>query len=276
MGKLKDGLFGGFSGRLGNLVGYTLNGKSIIRTIGHSTKPLTIGRKANCETMTVVNSFLKSNLNFIRTGFRLITAGTDQNFYNAAVSYNKKHAVQGEYPNISMDYTKAMISMGTLLKADKTQVSQHAEGIEFKWEVPADLLWKHRNDRAMLLIHFPDANVSTAVMSGSRRHLGTELVAIDPNLTESRMEAYISFINEDGTEISNSVHAGSLNLPEPKIQQAPEPEKQKTPVVHQKPKTAQITAQHKPILHNKSVQWISSQYNTSSTTYNYSISSPPS
>ncbi|MCX2454300.1 DUF6266 family protein [Pedobacter sp. PLR] len=212
MGSLNNGLFGGFNGRVGNLVGYMLNGKSIIRTVGHSTKPLTTARKANCEQMTVVNAFLRPNMTFIRSGFRLITAGTDKNFYNEAVSYNKKHAVQGEYPNISMDYTKALVSMGSLLKADKTTISKHADGIEFKWEVPADLPWRNRNDRAMLLIHFPDARVSTYVLSGSRRHVGNEVVAIDTNLAESRMEAYISFIDEDATEISDSVHAGSLNV----------------------------------------------------------------
>ncbi|WP_316839407.1 DUF6266 family protein [Pedobacter gandavensis] len=212
MGSLNNGLFGGFTGRVGNLVGYVLNGKVIVRTIGHSGKALTPARKANCEKMTVVNEFLRAHLNFIRTGFKLITAGTDQNFYNAAVSYNKKHAVQGTYPNISIDYSKALLSMGSLLNAGKTEISKHADGIEFKWEVPADLLWEHRNDRAMLLIHFPDAKVSTAVMSGSRRHEGREVVAIDPSLAGSRMEAYISFVNEDATEISDSVHAGSLNL----------------------------------------------------------------
>ncbi|WP_316820302.1 DUF6266 family protein [Pedobacter gandavensis] len=212
MGKLNNGLFGGFSGRVGNLVGYMLNGKPVIRLIGHSTKKLTPARKANCQKMTVVNSFLRSNMTFIRNGFRLITAGTDQNFYNAAVSYNKKHAVKGEYPNLNMDYSKAMVSMGSLLKAGKTEISQHEDGVEFNWEVPADLPWLNRNDRAMLLIHFPDADVSTYVLSGSRRHVGKEVVAIDPNLANSRMEAYISFINEDATEISDSVYAGSLNI----------------------------------------------------------------
>ncbi|WP_316751796.1 DUF6266 family protein [Pedobacter gandavensis] len=212
MGSLSNGLFGGFNGRVGNLVGYMLNGKSIIRTVGHSGKALTLPRKANCEKMTVVNAFLRPNMNFIRSGFRLITEGTDRNFYNEAVSYNKKFAIQGEYPNISMDYTKALVSMGSLLKADTTTISKHENGIEFKWEVPADLPWRNRNDRAMLLIHFPDAGVSTYVLSGSRRHVGNEVVAIDNNLAESRMEAYISFIDEDAREISDSVHAGSLNV----------------------------------------------------------------
>ncbi|MCX2454162.1 DUF6266 family protein [Pedobacter sp. PLR] len=286
MGSLNNGLFGGFNGRVGNLVGYMLNGKSIIRTVGHSTKPLTTARKANCEQMTVVNAFLRPNMTFIRSGFRLITAGTDKNFYNEAVSFNKKHAVKGESPNISMDYNKALVSMGSLLKADTTTISKHADGIEFKWEVPADLPWRNRNDRAMLLIHFPDARVSTYVLSGSRRHVGTEVVAIDTNLAESRMEAYISFIDEDATEISDSVHAGSLNHNEPENQEKPALEKLTKPVVvHQKPKTAvkeTATAANaaatpkKSAAQQKSFRWTSSQFNSSAPVYNYTFSPHPS
>ena len=286
MGSLNNGLFGGFSGRVGNLVGYLLNGKSVIRTIGHSTKPLTPARKANCQQMTVVNAFLRPSLNFIRTGFRYITAGTDKNFYNAAVSYNKKHAIQGVYPNLSIDYTKALISAGSLLKADITQIYHHEEGIEFKWEVPADLPWEHRNDRAMLLIHFPDASISKTVMSGARRQEGREIVTIDKNLKESRMEAYITFINEDATEISDSVYAGSLNLPEQEQQQisTPEQTKQITSPEHtikpvpQRKKGAipQTNTLQRPVTAQQSFQWTSSQFNSSAPVYNYTSYPPPS
>jgi hypothetical protein len=64
--------------------------------------------------MKVVNEILKPSIHAIRAGFRLAVAGTDRNEYNEAVSYNKKNALQGVYPNISLDYTKVLMSMGTL------------------------------------------------------------------------------------------------------------------------------------------------------------------
>ena len=71
MGKLTNGLFGGFHGKIGNLVGYMLKGKYVIRTIGKSKKPLTPARLANCEKMKVVNEILKPSIHAIRAGFRL-------------------------------------------------------------------------------------------------------------------------------------------------------------------------------------------------------------
>ncbi|WP_316753214.1 DUF6266 family protein [Pedobacter gandavensis] len=210
MGSLQNGLFGGFNGRVGNLVGYELNGKNVIRTIGHSTRPLSPARKINCDRMTIVNKFLRPISSFIKVGFRLKVVGTDRNFYNEAVSYNKKHAVTGVYPDAELDYPKAMLSMGTLLKAEKPSI-QFVEGaIEFSWEVPADLPWKNQKDRAMVLLYWPDQNQHTRILSGSHRKDGKQMVQIDGNLANERVEAYISFINDDATEISDSVHAGSI------------------------------------------------------------------
>ena len=288
MGSLNNGLFGGFSGRVGNLVGYILNGKSIVRTIGKSNKPLTSARKANCEQMTVVNDFLKANLDFIRSGFKLITAGTDKNFYNAAVSYNKKQALQGSYPNISMDYTKALLSIGNLLTAAKAEISSQEDGIEFKWEVPGDLPQERRNDRAMLLIYFPDAGTSNYMLSGARRHEGREVVYIPKKHTESRIEAYISFMNEDGTEISESVHAGSLNHNETEIRKTTTVEKLKTPVIPQKQNaltTGTRTTESRATLSPASqipqkeltsFRWTSSQFISSAPIYNYTCLASPS
>ncbi|WP_316752699.1 DUF6266 family protein [Pedobacter gandavensis] len=210
MGSLQNGLFGGFNGRVGNLVGYMLNGKNVVRTIGHSTKRLSPARKVNCDRMTIVNKFLSPISSFIKVGFRLKVVGTDRNFYNEAVSYNKKYAVTGVYPEAELDYPKAMLSMGTLLKAEKPSIQLVETAIEFSWEVPADLPWRNRNDRAMVLLYWPDQQKHTHILSGVHRKDGKQSVQIDANLANERVVAYISFVSEDATEISDSVYAGSI------------------------------------------------------------------
>jgi len=214
MGKLINGIFGGFQGRIGNLVGYTLKGKYIVRKIGRSTKPLTPGRKSNCQKMTVVNEILSPSLAVIRAGFRLAVAGTDKNEYNEAVSYNKKNAIQGEYPNISLDYTKVLVSMGDLPVAVNPVINQTAKAdeIEFNWEVAADLPIQRYNDRAMLMVYFPELKLTFYHLSGSKRVEGKDILRIDSDYAGERMEAYISFVKDDGQRVSNSVYAGSLNL----------------------------------------------------------------
>ena len=211
MGKLINGIFGGFHGRIGNLVGYTLKGKYIIRKIGRSSKPLTPGRKANCQKMTLVNEILSPSLDVIRVGFRLAVAGTDKNEYNEAVSYNKKNAIQGTYPNISLDYTKILMSMGTLPAAIRPTISQTDDKITFNWELTDDQKYQYANDRAMLVVYFPDLKVSRCELIGSKRIDGAHTLKINSEHVNERMEAYISFIKDNGRAVSDSTYAGALN-----------------------------------------------------------------
>jgi hypothetical protein len=212
MGNLRNGLFGGFHGRIGNLVGYTLKGKHVIRTIGKSSKPLTPARKANCEKMRVVNEILKPSIHAIRSGFRLVVAGTDKNEYNEAVSYNKKNALQGIYPDISLDYTKVLMSMGTLPVAVKPSISQNQEKITFNWEISDSPASEYHTDRTMLVIYFPDIKETCCQLIGAKRVEGKDVIVIGLEHINERMEAYISFAKDNGKAVSNSVHAGSLNL----------------------------------------------------------------
>ena len=230
MGNLRNGLFGGFHGRIGNLVGYTLKGKHVIRTIGKSSKPLTPARKANCEKMKVVNEILKPSIHAIRAGFRLAVAGTDRNEYNEAVSYNKKNALQGIYPDISLDYTKVLMSMGTLPVAVNPGISQNKEKITFNWEISASPVSEYHTDRTMLVIYFPDIKETCCQLVGAKRVEGKDVIVIGPEHINERMEAYISFGKDNGKAVSNSVHAGSLNLDR----------KAKTPD-HQTPEIEDIT-----------------------------------
>lgn len=56
---------------------------------------------------------------------------------------------------------------------------------------------------------------------GAKRVEGKDVITIGLSHVKERMEAYISFVKDDGRRISNSVHAGSLNIepdqPEEKI-----------------------------------------------------------
>lgn len=209
MGKLVGGPFGMLHGRVGNLVAYVLKGKNVMRQIGRSEKPLTPARKANCEKMTVVNRFLRPALPFIQVGFRFEVAGTNRNAYNEAVSYNKMNALQGEYPNISMDYSKVLVSKGNLAVAKQPQIERTEEGLLFTWDT-SYIPIEQKHDRAMLLVSFPELGEVNYHPSGSKRSEGKDLLPIEWNCKDARMEAYISFVNPEGTKVSDSVYVGSI------------------------------------------------------------------
>lgn len=209
MGSLNNGLFGGFNGRIGNLVGYSLNGKHVVRTIGKSNKPPTLPKLVNYQRMQAVNSFLSPLQYILKIGFRNQVANTNRNAYNEALAYHKKHALTGEYPNISLDYPKALLSIGTLIPANNPSILKTGDGIQFNWDTAEDTL-ANPHDRVTVLVLFPKSQTLKYIFSGAKREEGEQFLPYPPNLGKEHMEAYILFTSPDGQEISNSVHAGSF------------------------------------------------------------------
>ncbi|MNV44943.1 hypothetical protein D3C71_1367230 [compost metagenome] len=103
--------------------------------------------------------------------------------------------------------------MGDLPVAVNPTISQNTDRneIEFSWDIPADLPYQYDNDRAMLMIYFPALKVSCYHLIGSKRTEGKDTIRIDAAHIGERMEAYISFVKDNGKQVSNSVYAGSLN-----------------------------------------------------------------
>lgn len=210
MGKLDGGAFGHVNGKVGNLVSYTLNGKNIVRKIGRQTKPRTAAQLAVWQKLKLVNQFLNPILGYINVGFSFAVEGTDRHPHNEALAYNNKNAITGEYPNLSIDYSKAMVSMGTLPPALNPTVSKLANGVEFKWEVDANMDWHIKNDRAMLLLYFPQSPDAIYFLSGAKRSEGRDFIELPPANLNAEMQCYIAFYADNKQSLSKSVWAGAL------------------------------------------------------------------
>lgn len=213
MGILRNGFAGNIRGKVGNLVFYTLNGKQVARTLGKMTKSPTI-RQLQCRReMAVINGFIKQVTEFTNIGFRLMAKGTNKSPGNMAVSYNKRYALQGTYPDIEIAYEKVLVTQGTMWTADEPSVEMTLLGLDFSWSCPPKSSWPRTNDQVMLLVYFPDIKKVIYILSGvSRLHCATSL-ALESSLLNEYMEVYMSFIAENRKSIAKSTYLGSFNKP---------------------------------------------------------------
>ncbi|TKC04277.1 DUF6266 family protein [Pedobacter frigoris] len=205
MGTLDNGAFGHLRGKVGNLVSYTLNGKNVVRELGQTAKPPTRPKLANYQKMAVVNAFLKPILPLINLGFAFAVQRTDRNQHNEAVSYNKRFALQGEYPDIEMDYSKALVSKGELPPAQSPAISKLPNGVEFTWQIPADMTYADLYNRAMLLLYFPESKTAIFDLSGARRSELRDFIPLEPAQLTQTIHAYIAFAGDDRLSVSDSV-----------------------------------------------------------------------
>jgi len=208
MARLKQGMYGVLTGRLGNLVSYVLNGKPVTRTIGTVTKPPSIAQLAVRQRMSVLNKVLSDMLGFINVGFALAVIGTDRNPYNEATSENFNAATTGDYPDFTVDYSKLLVSKGSLTPALGAAANLLTDGVEFTWQLGEDINWESKNDRTMLLLYFPTKGEMIYVLTGAQRRDERDFIGLTPAYLSTPMQAYIAFASEDRKKISNSMWVG--------------------------------------------------------------------
>jgi len=211
MGILKNGILGSVQGKLGNLVYYTVKGKNRVRTIGKTKKPASAAQLQNQQEMRMVIQFLKAVSEFIQVGFADVARRSGRSAYNMAVSYNKRHAVQGLQPDVFIDFEKVRLTEGILLAAVDATVVLNTKGLEFSWTSPEHVYWSHAHDQVMMLAYFPLLKEAAYVLYGAVRSACADQLPIPPELLAEHMEVYISFISDDRKDIANSSYLGSFN-----------------------------------------------------------------
>ncbi|MBC7418373.1 MAG: hypothetical protein H7325_09480, partial [Pedobacter sp.] len=101
----QNGIPGGFSGKIGNVIGYIYNGRQVIRSVPRkSNKPATAAQQRQRMAFSLVSKFLVPLRALINKAY-----GTKSN-YQKALSYHTKEAIKGVFPDLALDFSKVVIT----------------------------------------------------------------------------------------------------------------------------------------------------------------------
>jgi hypothetical protein len=209
----KDGPLGLYSGKIGPIYGYILNGKQILRAARHkSTIPRSEKQLAVQQKLTVLTVFFKHITEYINVGFMLSARKRNINPNNAAKSYNLSNAITGQYPAQILDFTAVRLTEGSLSVASNPQVTSVVSGIKFSWTYDANDPDGSRKDKTMLMAYFPAKKIASYLISGVQRDQTEETLIIADTLKGEEAETYISFVRDDRKAISNSIYTGRITF----------------------------------------------------------------
>jgi len=212
MGKISQGVLGGFSGKVGNVVGGSWKGIDYMRIKPASVaNPRTAAQVDQRSKFSIVLNFLQPMSEFLRVGFKLYANKMTQ--FNSAMSYNLNHAVTGTYPDFTIDYPNALVSHGQLNGATGAAVaSVNPAVVDFTW---ADNSGPGRSkasttDKAMLLVYNASKGIAVYNLEGASRDTGAQSLDVPADFSGDEVQAYLAFISEDGSQVSDSVYVGSV------------------------------------------------------------------
>ena len=209
MGTIKKGVIGGFSGKVGPVIGSSWKGIPYMKTKPISVaNPKTQGQLDHRGKFVTIIRFLRPMKDFIRVSFNEMAIR--KTAYNAAMSYNYHHAITGHFPDFNIDYTRVLVSEGSLAGVINPQVTAKAGQINFTWQNNADNMEVMDSDKVLLMIYNATQQKTVSLVGGDTRDSGKQSITIPSSFVGNELHCYIAFQNIDETAASNSQFVGSI------------------------------------------------------------------
>jgi len=210
MGTFKQGILGGFSGKVGTVVGSIWKGICTMRALAASVaNPRTPAQLEQRARFTLLIHFLQTMTAFLRVGFKSQAKGMSE--FNAAFKLNIANAITGVYPALAIDYTKVVLSRGPLAGALNPSITSTVEGVlDVTWDNNSTEANASPTDKVMLVAYNPTRQLAVTVAGGSTRITGTHTLTLPDNFVGEAVECYIGFQNANQSEVSNSQYVNSV------------------------------------------------------------------
>ena len=211
MGTIKIGILGGFSGKVGTVIGATWKGIDYMRSratsVSNPNTPAQLEHRAKFVTIVL---FLKPLTAFLRFGFKSLAI--KKSGFNAAMAANfKNDVIIGTYPAFNIDYTKISVSQGNLPGAlNPATVSATAGTVRFTWENNSWETNASVDDQAVLVVYNPTKEAAVSVIGGLTRAVGSQTIILPNSFSGDEVQCYIAFTNANQSVISNSQYVMGL------------------------------------------------------------------
>lgn len=207
MATLKDGIFGGISGKVGSVVGATWKGVPYVRSLPRKTKdPKTTNQLKQRIRFNLTMDFLRKITPLIRVGFQ---TGEEirMTAFNAAMSYNMKHAIRVGDDGLELDYPNVLIANGVLGGARGCHAEAENDTLCVCWE-SAPLPDTRHDDMAVVLAYNPSKQESEYDLNAGKRKNGKAELPLPEGWKGDEIETYLAFRSADGSRVSNSIYTG--------------------------------------------------------------------
>ncbi|NQX40686.1 hypothetical protein SAMN05421820_10490 [Pedobacter steynii] len=243
MAKITKGLLGGFSGKVGTVVGYTLYGIDRMRSLPDRTAPPTVNELKNRSRFKLIQEVVNCIKDLVKVGFKdywTVSGGT-----RAALSYNRRFALKTNEEADYIDPAQFKISGGTLPGLTTAVVVQEREDmLRFSWN-PANIDGGSPYDQVMLLAIDMQDRKAAYQCTGNFRSSGTDVLQLPEALKGKEVDVYIAVVAKDRCSQSESQYLGRLRLQEePELQEKPELKEEtglrEEPEVQEKPRLQKV------------------------------------
>ena len=211
MGTITKGILGGFSGKVGSVVGGTWKGIDYMRSqSSRRTRAATALQLQQQQKFSVMMKFIQPLAGLLSVSFRNFAVKMTGS--NSAFSYNLKNAITGIYPDYAVAYNMALVSRGDLPNANNPSATAGTTGkVEFGWINNAGTGKAADTDLCITVAFCPEVNQAVYSTQGNPR--GQQSDSLDAGVFSGKLvETWLGFISADGKEVATSIYTGQVTV----------------------------------------------------------------
>ncbi|HSZ32961.1 MAG TPA: DUF6266 family protein [Puia sp.] len=211
MGKISNGILGGFSGTIGPAVGSSWKGIQVIRSRPPrkrgSSSP---GQLSQMAKMSVISGFLQPLTGLLNRTYNGVTVR--MSCFNKSLSYNIRNAIAGDYPTFTINYEQVILGRGDLLNVLMPKAGSLSKGtITFSWADNSGVGSARATDQAFVAVYCEAENDWVTKDEGSQRNAGSYTLDVT-EFSGKAVHGYIGFLSADSRFVSTSLYTGLVNI----------------------------------------------------------------
>lgn len=215
MGKANQGVFGSFTGKVGNVVGRVRQGQQVYCIYQPNVgNPQTPAQQANRMKITLLSRLGSLLLLAIQDGFKQLDGYEKGSPYSAFVGYNCKVAqpLTGVYPNLEIDYPKVAVSEGSLMNPFNCQGTADNLNIDLTWADNSGMSNALATDQVNVACLNKTKNTAMYFPGLAKRSERAAQATCPASWSGDDVEVWAFFARENDTMMSKTIYIGSFTL----------------------------------------------------------------
>lgn len=213
MGKIPDGIFGGFSGRVGRVVGYNWRGEDMLRRA--PKKPPkgsgTLLQIQQREKFALVIKFLSPIREVV--GMYFGNKYRAKSRYNLATSYNLTNAVMDAGGGFELDYPKVLLTKGGLRGMESGAIaSPRANMLEVNWTDNSGQGSAADDDVVLVVVYSPGMGLFQVFDPAALRNEETVQLVMPGYFSGDPVEVWGTMISANRKIAAMSTYIGSVTI----------------------------------------------------------------
>lgn len=195
MARLNHPFLGQLSGKLGNLVIYQLNGKTVVREKPQwkKTYRATALQRLYQQKFKVATAALRPLHKVLDTGYGEFVGPTRKGFH-LALSQTLKSAMLENQGTVSVNYESLMISSGHVSPVQHLQTAwAGTRELSLQWKSQGNQENAKESDLSWIVVYNPDQGVAEEFEGGAFRRTQSQTLTLSPRLNLEGTYLYMSF-----------------------------------------------------------------------------------